>query len=1309
MGLDLLTELKQLLPQCLLADRVRLGVRLAAILSRKPGAPGPAGMEKMLAQARQSAATRHWRAGRLSDIDYPSSLPITVRKEEIVALLKKHQVVIVTGETGSGKTTQLPKMCLEAGFGVDATIGCTQPRRVAALSISQRVAEELRVPWGREVGCKIRFSDQTTQETLVKFMTDGMLLAETQADPWLSEYEVIIIDEAHERSLNIDFLLGYLKGLVDRRNDLKVIITSATIDNEAFVRAFRAPLVEVSGRMFPVEVRYGSLEDPAEEEQELDYIDAALKAIEEVLIESDSGDLLVFMPGERDIRETRDLIQGRRWGGVETIPLFGRLTAAEQQRVFAPSPNRKITIATNIAETSLTIPGIKYVIDAGLARLSRYDARTRTRRLPIEPISQSSADQRKGRCGRVQNGICIRLYSQADFLERPRFTQPEIQRCNLADVILRMKAFGLGQIETFPFLDPPTPKAIQGGYQLLRELGALDENKELTALGRDLARLPVDPTIGRMILQARDENALREVLVIAAGLSIQDPRERPLDAAAAADGAHRRFHHQSSDFLSLLNIWDDYHDQWDRFKTQNQLRKFCKTHFLSFNRIREWRDIHYQLVEAVEDWPEVEINQAEAGYEAIHRSILTGLWSHIGRRSERNQYKGGGNRQFMVFPGSSLFDRQPNKKEARRDGKAPGAPGKSSQPEWIVAGELMETSRLFARTVAEINPEWILSLGGHLCEVAHFDPHWSAKASRVLVHEKITLFGLEVALKLVAYAKVNPEEASEIFIRKALIEEDLLVEYPFVKHNRAVREKMELWRTRLRQGQLGDLDETMFQFYAQHLPGISSLPDLNRVIKEQPAVAGFLCMSEQDFAADPKAAWDGSAFPDAVPLANRVLPVVYAYAPGQAHDGVTVTLPASLAHDVTPAALQWLVPGLREEIVGSLLEALPKTIRRQLMPLQPKIREIASQMTPVHASLLEDLALFLRARYRLNVGVSDWPPNALPEHLHPRVSLVGKDQQVLEVSRDLGEIRRRLANAETPAELKAWQMAVEQWERYDLQAWSFGDMPEKIEVTDIGGSPLFAYPGLQVEDQSVNLRMFRNGEEARGATPAGFRRLCELALHRELAWFQKDLRRLEKEKLLYATFATTEQLIESAYQCVAAHLFQCDQMLPLRQVAFEKVVQNAQARLGQTGVDFMAALLQILRQRQEIMVCRKPYPGMAQDLNALLPPRFLSQIPFAQLPQIPRYLKAMQVRAERAALNPVKDQEKWRRVQPYLETFRRLAGVKAAVPNAAPLLNEFRWLLEELRVSHFAQELGTAQPVSPKRLDQIIQAIEGVK
>ncbi|MCF7709467.1 MAG: ATP-dependent RNA helicase HrpA, partial [Verrucomicrobia bacterium] len=955
-----INELRGVLSDCLYKDRIRIEGELRKILSRSGRGTrvDVRLLERFLRDARRSVSARDLRGASLPALSYPEALPIIARKDEIVRAIHEHAVLVIAGETGSGKTTQIPKMCLEAGLGVHGRIGCTQPRRVAALSITRRIAEELGVRYGKEIGCKIRFADHTAPEAYIKIMTDGMLLAETQGDPLLSEYEVLIIDEAHERSLNIDFLLGYLKLLRRKRPELKIIITSATIDTEAFSRAFdNAPIIEVSGRLYPVETQHAPLDEFFEEAGEVTYIDAAVEAVSLILGDDapEAGDILIFMPGERDILETRDRLEDEFRGRAEVIPLFARLSSREQHRIFGASPRRKIIVSTNIAETSLTIPGIRYVIDTGLARMSRYSPRTRTRRLPIEPISQSSANQRAGRCGRLANGVCIRLYSEDDFLERPRFTQPEIQRSNLAEVILRMKAFHLGEIETFPFLNPPQPQAIRAGYNLLEELGAMDEKRELTRLGLELARLPVDPAIGRIILQARTENALAEVLVIAAGLSIQDPRERPLEQRAAADTAHMRFRSEASDFLALLNIWNEFHDTWDRLKTQNQLRKFCKSNFLSYIRMREWNDTYNQLRQSLKECGRFRLNNEPASYAAIHRSILTGLIGHAAQKTSLNFYKGTMDRKFMVFPGSALFKKGLPKKKAS-GGDAPEAATHGGQPEWIVAGEILETSRVFAHTVAGIKPDWIAELGAHLCKSSYRDPYWDRKKGRVLVTEMINFRGLRVTERKVDYGRVSPEHATEVFIQSALVEERLPVAYGFIEHNREVRNRIEAWRTRLRSYDVLDPDAALFDFYKARLQSVSSLADLNRVIKQHArSGSGFLHVSEADLIGDTDLSFDHKAFPAYMMLGNTRVDIHYAFAPGEEEDGVTVRLPVELLPSVQPGMLDRIVPGLVEPKIDAYLRGLPKSHRRELVPVHEAAHAAAAELLHGEASLKESL------------------------------------------------------------------------------------------------------------------------------------------------------------------------------------------------------------------------------------------------------------------------------------------------------------------------------------------------------------------
>ena len=1331
------------------------------------------------------------RASRLR-LDFPPELPISARAEEITAAIQQHQVLILTGETGSGKTTQIPKMCLAAGRGTAGRIVCTQPRRVAALSISRRVAAELGVEWGREVGCKIRFTDQTSPDTVIKFVTDGMLLAELQGDPLLREYDTIMLDEAHERSLNIDFLLGHVRELRFRRPELRVIITSATIDTAAFAKAFDdAPVIEVSGRLYPVELIYAPLDElgtdaaagdePAAKAEALHYIDGAVEAVERIRRESPAGDILVFMPAERDIRETCDLLEGRRLPHTEVIPLFGRLTNAEQQRVFAPTALRRIIVATNIAETSLTIPGIRFVVDTGLARISRYAPQARTRRLPIEPIAQGSADQRKGRCGRVADGVCIRLYAEADFLARPRFTQPEIQRCNLADVILRMKVFGLGDIERFPFLNAPPAKAVRAGYQLLEELGALDPaagaavpGHQLTAVGRELARLPVDPTVGRMILQARIEKCLREVLVIAAGLSIQDPRQRPLDRQAQADAAHRRFAQPDSDFLTLLNIWEAFHDEFEAM-TQSRLRRFCEEHFLSYIRLREWRDIHDQLMEVLAERDDFRLTSVRDGlpeeksskrqsaklqtqsaklefgspaYRAIHRSILAGLLSNIAVFDERNGlYQAAHDRKVTLFPGSVLYVKREAKKTARSSSaKATADKTEDSGPHgnraarWIMAAEVVETARVYARTVARIDPAWALDLGAHLLKVSHTDPFWSAEAGRVLVHRHARLHGLELESRAIGYGQVDPVRATEIFIREGLVAGTIAWPFDFLAHNRRVRDKTATILTRTRSSGYLDLDEAVYRFYAARLlparpatppsptmrdegvappdPGVSSVPDLIDLVRlRRQTEPKFLQLEPEDLRGAEEAAQDVAAFPDVLPLENRVLALDYVYRPGGEEDGVTLKVGVRDAASLTPAALDWAVPGHLEEKVLHLLKALPTGQRRVLIPLAETAKTAAravaqrARLRDHQDPLAETLAGYLREVHRLAVDLRVWAAKPLPDHLQVRVQVVDEQGRPVVAGRDFAGVRRQLearlrelsaeaARDSAGQQSAAWRRARVRWEKDGQTTWTFGEIPDRVAAGDQAGVPVYAYPALVPEAAGVALRLRRSLEEAQADLRRGLFHLFELELRYELAWLQRDLRDLRTVGVVAAAFAPVESLQEQALTTLRRWV--CGRpVAPLTAAAFARVVEQARTDLRGVVPRLTDLLREIFTLRQALLTQPQPPPGLEADLAALLPADFIAATPFPRLAHLPRYLKAMKVRADRWRENPTRDAERAKRLAPYA---RAVAALRRAVP-ATEAADRFRWLVEEYRVSLFAQELGTAEAVSPVRLDREWQAL----
>ncbi|MCF7688312.1 MAG: DUF3418 domain-containing protein [Cephaloticoccus sp.] len=1381
-------------------------------------------------------------------LEFPPELPISVRAEEIVAMIQEHPVVILAGETGSGKTTQIPKMCLAAGRGTRGRIACTLPRRVAALSVSRRVADELRVDWGREVGCKIRFNDQTSGATVIKFLTDGMLLAEVQGDPLLREYDTIIIDEAHERSLNIDFLLGHLRTLRYKRPELKIIITSATIDTAMFSAAFDdAPVIEVSGRTFPVEVIYAPLDelgrDYAENDENEDkadqaavasakaealhYIDGAVEAVLRIVKESRTGDLLVFMPSERDIREACELLEGRRLSNCELVPLFGRLSNAEQQRVFATSQRRKIVVATNIAETSLTIPGIRYVVDTGLARISRYSPQTRTRRLPIEPVAQSSADQRKGRSGRVAEGVCVRLYSEKDFLERPRFTQPEIQRANLADVILRLKAFGLGDIERFPFINMPATKSVRAGYAMLEELGALADgraespspavdgeetarrgaesppysdvgakrgavplrdghdghrdvpvhpySRELTPIGRELARLPVDPTIGRMILQARQEKALVEVLVIAAGLSIQDPRERPLEKQTQADAAHRRFLHPDSDFLTLLNIWEAYHGEFETM-SQAKLRRFCRDHFLSYTRMREWRDIHSQLHEVVAEKKSGRLSSAYHGlktvdekttafgspaYRAIHRSILTGLLSNIAQRDEASGlYKATHDRKVILFPGSVLFRREEKKKAKPSTGRpAAGAQQKGTKsPKWIMAGEMMETTRLYARTCARLDPQWAVDLGGHLLKVAHSEPFWDGDKGRVMVKQRSRLYGLELESRAVSYGRINPRDATEIFIREGLVNDTITWPFDFLACNRAVRQKVENILTRTRDSGYLNLDEAIYRFYAARLMGGPVAPDVCRAGSPNPASAGlgtgrrgsesppyngysisavaelvdlvrarkgtepdFLEMQPEDLRDPATLAQDTTAFPESLPLENRALALNYAYRPGQAEDGVTLEVNVREAEFLTPTALDWAVPGHLVAKVEHYLRALPKELRRAFVPLAETARSVADALGRRDLALTAALAAELNERFRIRISPDIWALKPLPDHLRVRMRLLDDDGNELCASRELTEIRAALDACRTAASTKvaredpkAWQQVRAHWEKTDQTEWIFGDIPLQVLVTEQAGVPVYAFPGIKAGVAGVALRLFKTADEAWIASHAGVAALLALQLRHDLGWLQRDLKDLRSLGTLTATLLPVNELQDQAYAllqgwvCDPARVIASKADRPgedtgpfLMEAKFDGALVQAKAELRGIVPRLSDRLREILTLRQELLVHPQPFAGLTEDLTALVPADFLRHTPYGQLAHLARYLKAMKLRADRWRQNPAKDEERMRQIASYVRATRELTQ--------QPGGEALRWLVEEYRVSLFAQELGTAGPVSAVKLDRMVAALRGGK
>lgn len=1244
-------------------------------------------------------------------IRYPEELPIVAHREEIIGLLQREQVVIIAGETGSGKTTQIPKMCLEAGLLRRGKLACTQPRRVAALSISRRIAEELGVVWGQEVGAKIRFNDRTSKDTRIKVMTDGMLLTEIRSDRQLRGYDAIIIDEAHERSLNIDFLLGYLKQLLARRPDLKVIITSATIDTKSFSEAFGgAPIVEVSGRLYPVDTIYAPVDEVLEESGETSMLDAVARAVAEIISWNRPGDVLVFLPGEKDIREVRDLLDGRKLGALDILPLFGRLSSAEQDRIFASSRKRKVILSTNIAETSITIPGIRYVVDSGLARVSRYSAHTHTRRLPIEKIAQSSADQRKGRAGRLSDGICIRLYSEQDFAARPRFSTPEILRSNLADVILRMIALKLGDIRDFPFIEPPSERSIRAGYELLHQLGALDDCDHLTPTGRQLAQLPVDPTVGRMLIEANVEGCVNEVLVIAAALSIQDPRERPMEAAKAADEMHRKFRHEDSDFLTLLNIWNAYHDELERL-TQNQLRKFCKGHFLSYLRMREWRDIHAQLEQTLSEMDGFRMNREAAEYDQIHRALLSGLLSGVAQHDEGNIYRATRSRKALIFPGSGLFNKDIARKYAKKKAVETAARKPKVKPaQWILCAEFMETTRLYARTVAKIDPLWILRTGQHVVNFKYTEPYYEESSERVLVRERVLLYGLEVLVRPKGYARINSKAATEIYLREALVGGRLKTAPDFHVANMALLQQLQDRQTRMRVSSGWMLEERLYQFYHDRISGVGSTADLNAMVRDKHAgSADFLIAKEADLLEQEGAAGDLSAFPDAVKLNGININLAYAYKPGEEEDGATLRIPVEAFESVDASLIDWTVPGFIRGRIEHLLRGLPKEIRKQLFPMNDVVEELALAVRPGEGRLVDQLVQLLAQRRGLRLRAGDFAEQEVPEHLRPRIELVDRRQRAVAHGRDWNKLQeqyreavhQRFVKGEGKSRLRIWEDACKREEQERVEWQRVPQMPLVLTLGDVAGLPVRAFPGLRSEAQGVALRLFTDEAEARVATAGAWPVLLEEAIGREFGWFQRDLlKELKRVRLGFADLLSGDALGEQSIRLIREHVFAMDEVLPVGQDKLDRAIVASRERIRGLVQRYVDLLETIAARRHQLRGIAGGDRLWVAELDALVHPRFLERLDLSRLNHYTRYLDALRIRIERARTKPQRDAEKAAQIAPFVA---RYAALKLPASTKRPL----RWLIEEYKVQAFAQELGTDGRVSAQALEQSFRELEG--
>ena len=1285
-------QIKQSLADC----RQWEAARILRLMGRgQPDGKTRERIEGLLKEGREALERRR---GLVPSISYPDSLPVSERAADIRELLEQHQVVIVAGETGSGKTTQLPKMALEAGRGRRGLVGHTQPRRIAARTVAQRLAEEMETRVGETVGYQVRFSDQTSEDSLVKVMTDGILLNELTHDRFLDRYDTIIVDEAHERSLNIDFLLGALKRILPKRPDLKVIITSATIELDRFSTYFDdTPVLEVSGRTYPVDVRYRPLADA--EDPESGWPGAIESIVHEVEdYEKDQGkgpgDILVFLPGERDIRQVSKALRHADLKHTEVLPLYARLSNREQNRVFQPHGGRRIVLATNVAETSLTVPGIHYVIDTGLARLSRYSVRSKMQRLPVEPIAQASAEQRKGRCGRVAPGICFRLYDEDDFLNRPEFTDPEIRRTNLASVILQMTNMGLGDVKRFPFIDPPDKRLVNDGYKLLEELGAVDRNRNVTRAGRRMARLPVDPRLARMLLAAEREGSLAEVAVIAAGLSIQDPRERPGDKQTQADQAHALFRDNHSDFNSLLNLWNTWEEQRQTL-SGNQLQKWCRKHFVAFLRMREWRDIHRQILLLAREQG-MRVNQRPADYGSVHRALLAGLLGNVALKEEKGWFHGTRNRKFRIFPGSALA-------------KKP--------PKWIMAAEIVETSQVFARMVAGIEVEWIEPLAEHVVRRNYAEPHWEKKRAQVMAMESVTLYGLTiVANRRVGYARIDPELSREIFIRRALVEGEYRTKAPFVLANRGLIEEVTSLEDKVRRRDLLVDEETLFQFYHERLPAdIVSGKHFERWWKQlgEEELNRFYLTESDVFQKEPGADTE-SLYPDTLEWHGLAFELRYHFQPGTIEDGVSIRVPLMALKQLPVERLGWLVPGLLRDRAIALVKGLPKSLRRNFVPVPDFVDAALANLTPCNEPLTRRLGEQLQRMTGVRIPEDAWDPDNLPDHLRMNVQVIDEKGNILDQGRDVEALIARHEDEAHQALESAMQDAPSEPEGESVVSdWPGGDLPESVE-TEQGGMQVRVYPVLEDEGQGVRQTQVLDPVRAWYLNRRGIARILINRLGNTLRDLDRRLPGFHEASLLFAPVGRKTELLDDLLIATAQSHFLADQALPRSE-------RDLDARLEAGRSDFIPALeansqllLQIMERHHQVMKGLKgkiplnvaqSMADLKFQMNQLIYPGFMAATPPEWLKHFPRYMDAALIRLDKMPREAGRERAFLAEFQPFWERYveRREALAVQGIEDEA--LITYRWMLEEYRVSYFAQQLGTAVTVSPQRLERQWQQV----
>lgn len=1282
---------------------------------------------------------------KLPKLIWNDDLPITSRKDEIIDAIKKNQVVIISGETGSGKTTQIPKFCIAAGRGKLKLIGCTQPRRIAAVTVANRIAEEMGEIAGKSVGYKIRFFDKIKKDALIKIMTDGILLAETAKDRFLRQYDTIIVDEAHERNLNIDFVLGFLKTLLPKRKDIRIIITSATIDTEKFSKAFyNAPIIEVSGRMFPVEVRYWLTEHENKITEEQTHIEIAVLAADRLLKESIYGDILIFMPTEQDIHETFEMIEGMNHKGILVLKLYARMPAGLQSKVFASYSERKIIIATNIAETSITIPGIRYVIDTGLARIPKYYPRRRITSLPVIPISRSSADQRAGRCGRIENGICIRLYSEEDYNSRPQFTFPEILRANLAEVILRMMSLRIEDIIGFPFIDRPALKAFKDGFDILVELGAIvsrpvlssksfkkkdiSAQYSLTGKGEMMAKMPVDPRLSRILIEANQLDCTKEIAVIISALSIQDPYNRPAEKSDEADRMHKVFNDSSSDFITLLNIWNKYHETLSREKRVNRMKKFCNNHYLSFKRMREWRDVHSQIINILKEYNEygteklkikgherncttsqmpIDIRRPVKNrhplYAEIHKSILSGLLSNIAVKKEKNIFNAAKGREVMIFPGSTLFN---------RSGR------------WIVASDIIETTRLFAIRSANIECEWLESIGKNLCSYSYSDPHWQRNKEEIIAYEQVTLFGLAIiSSRPVAYGRINSNEASEIFIRSAIVNGDVKKMFPFMKYNIKLIEQVTDIEDRLRKRDILVSEEDMFLFYRDKLDGVYSLKTLKKKIAKN-GNDTFLRMTQKDIVRYFPNKEELSLFPDKIHIGENKFECAYHFNPGKINDGMTVKIPSNLVSSVPGDVIDWIVPGdLYRKKILALVKGLPKNYRKQLLPLSDTVEIIVDGMMKQHGSLITSLGAFIYKRFGVSIPSDVWPYDLLPDYLKARVAITDIRGNEIAHGRDKSVLCQPGGNKNDLNDSTYVLSVKKQWEKTGLTSWDFPDLPRVINIPAQNSMRLTVYPGLEINEKdngkSVNLRLFSDSKSSVTSHQKAVAVLFFIFFSKDLKFLKKILTLPKEKKKIADDFGGAKHFEMMLFEGVSNDLF----VENIRtKKAFYDHAEYVAPMLLPKGRDLMSKSISVLCACHQTKLSinkiyidninNKTVAAFAEDiikeLEKLVPETFVLLYDADKIVNLNRYIKTLEIRAQRALINFEKDRIKEKKVRYFSDSLNML--IQKLLPSTSEekrkSIEEFFWLLEEYKVSVYAQELKTTQPVSKRRLENKLIEIQ---